>query len=205
MNYLPYQNKLKLFCLLFYISMLIYSTYLFFNSGYSFGDLSDIDKIREIYLSLNLNFKNDINSTLVYFCACVIFIFFSGFPLFITLLSIIIFDPLVSILVNVLSITLGTTFFYIFLKKTFHLNIDTHKHIKKKFHKLTKVLIKREFLGVFLFRFLAGSLPFLIQNIVLYSLNVKIRDYFIGTFLSLSISCSALAFFGKSLLNIILN
>lgn len=194
-------TKTRIILLLIYFLISFYIFYLVLSIGISFNDFGNIKSIKFFYEKLNLKIQSNFFHVFSYICIYILFIFFLGFPLFFTILTIIIFEPILSIIINVLSITLGSFFFYLFLQKNIKLTLK--KKIVIRFKKYQNIINKNEFFGIFLFRFFASSVPFVIQNLILYCFNVSFQNFIFGTFLALTISCTILTFFGKSLLTII--
>jgi uncharacterized membrane protein YdjX (TVP38/TMEM64 family) len=193
--------KIRIILLIIFFLISLYIFYLVLSSGISFNDFGNIEKIKLLYEKLNFKVQSNFFHVFLYICIYILFIFFLGFPLIFTILTIIIFEPILSIIINVLSITLGSFFFYLLLQKNIKLVLK--KKIIVRFKKYQNIINKNEFFGIFLFRFFAGSVPFVIQNLILYCFNVSFKNFIFGTFLALTISCTILTFFGKSLLTII--
>ena len=85
-------------------------------------------------------------------------------------------------IISVTAITIGATLLYI-LAGYFFVNIIEQK-LSKKFNYLTHIFQKNELFYFMCFRFIGGGgTPYTIQNILPVLFNMKVKNYFVATFL----------------------
>jgi len=153
-------------------------------SNFDFKDLSDVNFIKNNQQLLNTFKLENIFLLLFFFLIfSILWILLLGFGTPLALFAGFVFGKWVGTLISVLSLSIGATLLYSlanFLFKDF---------IKKKFSikikKFINLFNKNDFLYYMLFRFTGGGMPFAIQNILPIIFNMKIKKYFLATFIGI--------------------
>tara|TARA_B100001123_G_C14959865_1_gene887214 strand:+ start:59 stop:778 length:720 start_codon:yes stop_codon:yes gene_type:complete len=175
-------KKLKIFIGLFYLILLLSFLIIFF-SKYSFEEVksySFIQQNRDYFF--NLKEANLILISFLFFISIIIWVFFAGFGSPIALIGGFIFGKFLGTLIVVLGLTFGSTFLYIFAN--YFLRDLIKEKFLFKFQNLESKFKKNEFNYFLLYRFI-GGIPFVIANLLPVIFNIKIKNYFIGTFLGI--------------------
>ena len=105
-----------------------------------------------------------------------------GFGIPVGLLAGFIFGKWIGTLLAVFSLTLGAAILYI-LGKYFFSNLIRSLYYEK-FSKLKNKFKKNEFIFFLLYRFI-GGIPFGLANLLPVLFNVRLKNYFFGTFLGI--------------------
>ena len=184
-------KKVKIFLGSAYILILV--TFLWFIfSHFSISDFSSFDIIKENRNNLNkVKNNNFFLSSFLFLILCIVWTILLGFATPIILIGGFIFGKWIGTFLLVFGFTLGSSILYLFADFFFK------EIIKEKFHSrfsnFTDFFKKNEFLYFFLYR-LVGGIPFAIQNLLPTLFNIKLRNYFFGTFFGLApqlfIGCS---------------
>ena len=148
-------------------------------------DLTDYSFIRDKG-QLLINFKNDnfLGFSLLFIIASVIWVLLLGFGSPIAILAGFIFGKWYGTFFSVLSFTIGSSLLYLLARYYFESFIT--KILSKTIHKYKNLFNKNEFLYFMIFRFTGGAgIPFAIQNILPIIFNMKLKNYFLSTFLGL--------------------
>lgn len=155
---------------------------------FSYLDLEDLTSYSHLRNSGNIliNFKND-NLTLftfVFFLTSVLWVFLLGFGTPVAILSGFIFGPLLGTIISVSAFTFGASLLYVFVK--YYFKDLVAKYLPKKINKFKDLFNKNELFYFMIFRFSGGAgIPFAIQNILPIIFNMKLKNYFLSTFLGL--------------------
>ena len=190
-------SKIKIIPILTFLFFFFITFYFLTTLGLDLKEISNKEHLLFFYNSLNVNFEKNFLNSFIYLLLSTVYIFFLGFPLPLIIITSIIFNSFFAIAISVTSITFGSLLTYVFFLRTIKFSLYDYS---TKINKLKKYLKKNELLSVFFFRIFSGGLPFLIQNLIIFSLNVKKLSFFIGTLLSSIIGVSILVLFGKNLI-----
>ena len=186
---------------LFFIFIII-AIILFFNY-YNNKNLSFILEQKDIIE--HFKEKNFFLFFFLFFIVSLIWVIFIGIGTPITLFSGFFLGNIFGTILALLSLSIGSTIFFIFLKKYFLKRINDIKIIKKNKGIVEKIR-KKEFEYFLLFR-LAGGLkfPLMIQNIIPISFNMKLKNFFLSTILGMGPSTFINVSIGKAFRNYIEN
>ena len=193
-------KKLKIFIGLFYL-ILLFSFLIIFFSKYNFEEVTNykfIQKNRDYFF--NLKEANLILIFLLFFILTIIWVFFVGFASPVALLGGFIFGKFLGTFVAVSGCAFGATFLYFFANYFFKDFIK--EKFLFKFQNLVSKFKKNEFNYFLLYRFI-GGIPFVIANLLPVIFNIKIKNYFIGTFLGIIPQIFIIASLGSGLDKII--
>ena len=193
-------KKLKIFIGLFYL-ILLFSFLIIFFSKYSFEEVSSyrfIQQNRDYFF--NLKEANLILTSFLFFILTIIWVFFGGFGSPAALISGFIFGKFLGTFIVVLGLTFGATFLYIFAN--YFLKDFIKEKFLFKFQNLESKFKKHEFNYFLLYRFI-GGIPFAIANLLPVIFNIRIKNYFLGTFLGIIPQLFLVASLGNGLNKII--
>jgi len=175
-------KKVKITLGLFYL--IVVSTFLyFFLSKFSLEELTSYEFIknnRDYFFDLKKS--NLLILTLIFFISTVIWILMAGFALPLALLAGFIFDKWLGTFVLVFGMSVGATFLYIFGNYFLKEIIKTKFSIK--FRDLEIKFKKSEFIYLLFYRFV-GGIPFVISNVLPCIFNVKVKNFFLATFIGI--------------------
>jgi Uncharacterized conserved protein len=151
-----------------------------FLMNFSLNEITDYDFIKtNSQFILSLKNSNLFISILLTILFIVIWVLFLGFGSPVALLSGYIFGKWLGTIIATFSLSIGALMLYLIA------NFFFKDFIKKKFSLKYIYLIekfkKQEFLYFFIYRFV-GGIPFFIANIIPTLFNIKIKNYFLGTF-----------------------
>ena len=193
-------KKLKIFIGLFYL-ILLFSFLIIFFSKYSFEEVTNYKFIQQNKdYFFNLKEANLILIFLLFFILTIIWVFFGGFGSPVALLGGFIFGKFLGTFVAASGCAFGATFLYFFANYFFKDFIK--EKFLFKFQNLVSKFKKNEFNYFLLYRFI-GGIPFLIANLLPVIFNIKIKNYFIGTFLGIIPQIFIIASLGSGLDKII--
>ena len=174
------EKKLKIYLGLIYI--LIITLFLwFFLSKFSISEISSYDFIKN-NRDLLIGFKesNLFFVSIIFFFFTIIWVLLLGFGTPVALLAGFIFGKWLGTLILLIALSVGSTILYI-LANYFLKEIIIEK-FSKKFGSLKSKFEKNEFLFFLIYRFI-GGIPFFISNILPTLFEVKVKNFFFGTFL----------------------
>ena len=181
-NNIEKSNIVKIIIGIIYITILFLFIYLFF-SNFTYEEVTSykfIQTNREFFLNLRENNLILLSSILI---ICTIFwVLLLGFGTPVGLLAGFIFGKWIGTLLAVFSLTVGATILYI-LGKYFFSNLIRSLYYEK-FSKLENKFKKNEFIFFLLYRFI-GGIPFGLANLLPVLFNVRLKNYFFGTFLGI--------------------
>ena len=181
-NNIEKSNIVKIIIGIIYITILFLFIYLFF-SNFTYEEVTSYKFIqinREFFLYLREN--NLILLSLILIICTVFWVLLLGFGTPVGLLAGFIFGKWIGTLLAVFSLTLGATILYI-LGKYFFSNLIRSLYYEK-FSKLENKFKKNEFIFFLLYRFI-GGVPFGLANLLPVLFNVRLKNYFFGTFLGI--------------------
>ena len=175
-------KKVKITLGLFYL--IVVSTFLyFFLSKFSLEELTSYEFIknnRDYFFDLKKS--NLLILTLIFFISTVIWILMAGFASPLALLAGFIFDKWLGTFVLVFGMSVGATFLYIF--GNYFLKEIIKKKFSIKFRDLEIKFKKSEFIYLLFYRFV-GGIPFVISNVLPCIFNVKVKNFFLATFIGI--------------------
>ena len=181
-NNIEKSNIVKIIIGIIYITILFLFIYLFF-SNFTYEEVTSykfIQTNREFFLNLREN--NLILLSLILIICTIFWVLLLGFGTPVGLLAGFIFGKWIGTLLVVFSLTLGATILYI-LGKYFFSNLIRSLYYEK-FSKLENKFKKNEFIFFLLYRFI-GGIPFGLANLLPVLFNVRLKNYFFGTFLGI--------------------
>ena len=181
-NNIEKSNIVKIIIGIIYITILFLFIYLFF-SNFTYEEVTSykfIQTNREFFLNLREN--NLILLSLILIICTIFWVLLLGFGTPVGLLVGFIFGKWIGTLLAVFSLTLGATILYI-LGKYFFSNLIRSLYYEK-FSKLENKFKKNEFIFFLLYRFI-GGIPFGLANLLPVLFNVRLKNYFFGTFLGI--------------------
>ena len=181
-NNIEKSNIVKIIIGIIYITILFLFIYLFF-SNFTYEEVTSYQFIqinREFFLYLREN--NLILLSLILIICTIFWVLLLGFGIPVGLLAGFIFGKWIGTLLAVFSLTLGATILYI-LGKYFFSNLIRSLYYEK-FSKLENKFKKNEFIFFLLYRFI-GGVPFGLANLLPVLFNVRLKNYFFGTFLGI--------------------
>jgi len=193
-------KKVKITLGLFYLILVSLFLYFLF-SKFSFDDFNSIKIIQSNIDKLNtLKDNNLILLGLVFLIFTILWVLFLGFGTPIALIGGFIFGKWLGAFLITLGLSTGVLclylvgkyFFYDFLKKK----------LLFKFEYLEKVFLNKQLLMMIIFRFV-GFVPFFVANLLPVIFNIKIKNYFIGTFIGIMPSIFVISSLGNGISNAI--
>ena len=175
-------KNIKIFIGIIYLILLFIFLYLFF-SKFTFEEITTYKFIQSNteYLT-NIKETNTILLSFGFMIITILWVFLLGFGSPILLISGFIFGKWLGLLLAVGSLSIGATFLYIF-GNYFFKDLIKEKFLNK-FKNLESKFIENEFTFFLIYRFI-GGIPFQIQNLLPVLFNIKIKNYFFGSFLGM--------------------
>ena len=175
-------NKYKF--LLGFSYILILSVFLYFIfSNFSFQEIGNYNFIkdnRELFVKLKENNVFILASIFIFFT--IIWVLLLGFGSPICIVGGFVFGTWLGTTLVVISLTIGATLLYIFCN--LFLKDLIRDNFLNKFRNLEDKFKKNEFTFFLIYRFV-GGIPFAIQNLLPVIFNVRLKNYFYGTFIGL--------------------
>ena len=175
-------KNIKIFIGTIYLILLFIFLYLFF-SKFTFEEITTYKFIQTNaeYLT-NIKETNTILLSFGFMIITILWVFLLGFGSPILLISGFIFGKWLGLLLAVGSMSIGATFLYIFGNYFFKDLIK--EKLLNKFKNLESKFRENEFTFFLIYRFI-GGIPFQIQNLLPVLFNIKIKNYFFGSFLGM--------------------
>jgi len=175
-------KKIKIIIGIIYLILLFIFLYLFF-SKFTFEEITTYKFIQSNteYLT-NIKETNTILLSFGFMIITTLWVFLLGFGSPILLISGFIFGKWLGLLLAVGSMSIGATFLYIF-GNYFFKDLIKEKFLNK-FKNLESKFRENEFTFFLIYRFI-GGIPFQIQNLLPVLFNIKIKNYFFGSFLGI--------------------
>ena len=175
-------KNIKIFIGAIYLILLFIFLYLFFSKF----TLEDITTYRFIQINMeyliNIKQTNLILLSLFFMIFTIIWVFILGFGSPILLVAGFIFGKWLGVLLAVSALSIGATILYIFAGYFFK-DLIIEKFLSK-FKNLETKFKKNEFIFFLVYRFV-GGIPFQIQNLLPVLFNIRLKNYFFGTFLGM--------------------
>tara|TARA_B100000029_G_scaffold191099_1_gene188954 strand:+ start:125 stop:847 length:723 start_codon:yes stop_codon:yes gene_type:complete len=183
-----------------YLFILFAGLYLLFTN-FDYKDFTNFLLIKEKAIFLEqLVDNNYILLAFFFFLFSIVWTLLFGFGSPLAIFSGFIFGKWVGSIILVLGLSIGSFFLYLLAKYFFQ---DLVKELfYKKFEKLLFKFEKNEFI-IFLIYRLIGGIPFGIANVLPVLFNIKLRNYFFGTFIGILPSIFVLVSFGDGIENIV--
>jgi len=175
-------KKVKVTLGLFYLIAVSAFLY-FFLSKFTLEELTSYEFIknnRDYFFDLKKS--NLLILTLIFFISTVIWILMAGFASPLALLAGFIFDKWLGTFVLVFGMSFGATFLYIF--GNYFLREIIKEKFSIKFKDLEIKFKKSEFIYLLFYRFV-GGIPFVISNVLPCIFNVKVKNFFLATFIGI--------------------
>ena len=193
-------KNIKIFIGTIYLILLFIFLYLFF-SKFTFEEITTYKFIQSNteYLT-NIKETNKILLSFGFMIITILWVFLLGFGSPILLVSGFIFGKWLGLLLAVGSMSIGATFLYIFGNYFFKDLIK--EKLLNKFKNLESKFRENEFTFFLIYRFI-GGIPFQIQNLLPVLFNIKIKNYFFGTFLGMMPQSFIIASLGSGISEII--
>jgi len=175
-------KNIKIFIGTIYLILLFIFLYLFF-SKFTFEEITTYKFIQSNtkYLT-NIKETNTILLSFGFMIITTLWVFLLGFGSPILLISGFIFGKWLGLLLAVGSLSIGATFLYIF-GNYFFKDLIKEKFLNK-FKNLESKFRENEFTFFLIYRII-GGIPFQIQNLLPVLFNIKIKNYFFGSFLGM--------------------
>jgi uncharacterized membrane protein YdjX (TVP38/TMEM64 family) len=175
-------SKIKLIIGVSYLVLILSGLYFLF-SAIDLKDLMSYEFIKS-NKDLILKYKNDnfLFLTISFFIFSIIWVLLLGFAMPLLIFAGFVFGKWWGILLIITSTTIGATLLYILAGYFFREAIN--EKLAPKFYKLKKFFEKNDTLYFMTYRFLGGGgIPYAVQNIFPILFDMKIKNYFIATFL----------------------
>ena len=193
-------KSLKLFLGISYIVILFLFLYLIF-SYVEVTRLDDFSYYKELQSNLEKTIgKNLYTNLFIFFFFCLIWVSLLGFGSPLLLISGILFGKWIGTFISVLSISIGALILYSIT--SFFFKDLVHQKLENKMVFLKELFKKNEFLYFLTYRFI-GGIPFFIANTIPAIFNVKLKNYFFGTFLGMMPQLFVIVSLGSGLEKII--
>ena len=175
-------KNIKIIIATIYLILLFIFLYFFF-SQFSLEEITTY-KFIQTYREYLVNIKqtNIILLSFVFMIFTIVWVFILGFGTPILLAAGFIFGKWLGVLLAVSSLSIGATILYIFASYFFKDLIN--KKFLNKYKNLETKFKKNEFIFFLIYRFV-GGIPFQIANLLPVLFNIKLRNYFFGSFLGL--------------------
>ena len=175
-------KKIKIIIGIIYLILLFIFLYLFF-SKFTFEEITTYKFIQSYteYLT-NIKETNAILLSFGFMLITILWVFLLGFGSPILIISGFIFGKWLGLLLAVSSLSIGATVLYIF-GNYFFKDLIKEKFLNK-FKNLESKFRENEFTFFLIYRFI-GGIPFQIQNLLPVLFNIKIKNYFFGSFLGM--------------------
>jgi len=176
--------NLKLILIFAYI-LCLGALFIFLFSYLDFNDLTDYYYIKRNSESLLEYRDNNLFLFILFFLIISIFwIFFLGFGSPVAIISGFMFGQWYGTLISLVSLTIGSTLLYIFVRRYFHyLVLD---YLERRIKNYKNFFKKNELFYFTIFRLTGGAgIPFPIQNILPIVFDMKIKNYFYASLFGL--------------------
>ncbi len=199
-SFMNNNKKLKIYLGAVYFLILSVFLWYFFNN-FSIDEVTNYDfirKNRDFFFSVKEN--NFFLVLIMFVLFTIIWVLLLGFGSPVALVAGFIFGKWIGTLVVSISLSAGATLLYIFANFFFKETIK--EKFEKKFYYLKEKIEKNEFVYFLIYRFI-GGIPFFIANILPVLFNIKVKNYFLGTFLGILPQLFIITSLGNGLENII--
>ena len=193
-------KNIKIFIGLFYL-LLLFVFLFFFFSKFTLNEIASYEfiKINREYL-ISLKNVDLVLSSVIFVIFTILWVFLMGFASPVIILSGFVFGKWLGTLLSIGSLAIGSTLLFIFANYFFKDLIT--KKFSGKFENLKNKFKQKEFLFFLIYRFV-GGIPFQVANLIPVIFNVKIKNYFFGTFFGMMVQGFVFASLGSGLEKII--
>ena len=178
--------------------LIVVSVFLFwFFSNFSIEEITNykfIQSNRDYFI--NIKNKNLLLISILFTLLTLLWVFMLGFGSPVALLGGFIFGKWIGTFLVALGCSFGASLLYLF--GSYFLKDLIKKKFAKKYENLQKKFKKNEFTFFLIYR-LVGGIPFAIANLLPIIFNVKLRNYFFGTFFGILPSLFIIASLGQGL------
>ena len=173
------------------VSLFLYMIFLKFNYE-DFTNYKFIQANRDYFVSFKE--KNILLISLLLIFSTIIWVILLGFGTPVALISGFIFGKWYGAFLAIVSLSIGASILYI--TSVYFLKNLIKKIFFEKFKYLEKKFKNHELLVMIIFRII-GMVPFSIANILPALFNIKLRNYFLGTFIGIAPSVFIIASLGN--------
>ena len=174
-------SSLKLIIGITYLGIISVGLYFLF-SVVDIRDLMSYDFIKSNKdIILKYKSENFLFLGIVFFIFCIIWVLLLGFAMPLLIFSGFVFGKWWGILIVLTSTTIGASLLYMLVGFFFRASIK--EKLAPKFSKLKEFFVKNDILYFMSFRFMGGGgTPYAIQNILPILFDMRLKNYFIATF-----------------------
>ena len=177
------EKKIKLFLGSAYLLIVFVFLWIFF-SHFSFQDFSSYELIKANRDALDeLKNSNIFFSSILFLLGTILWVLLLGFGSPVFLVGGFIFGKWLGTLLIVFGLSIGATLLYTFAN--FFFKDLVKQKFSSRFINLTEKFKQNEFLFFLIYRFI-GGIPFFISNILPTLFNVKVRNFFLGSFIGMA-------------------
>ncbi len=175
-------KKLKIYLGTVYFLIISIFLWFFFNN-FSIEEVTNYEFLRQnrnFFLTIKQN--NFFLVLFLFFILTILWVLLLGFGSPVALIAGFIFGKWIGTFVVAISLSCGAILLYLFAN--FFLKEIIKNKFGKKFSYLKNNIEKNEFFYFLIYRFI-GGIPFFIANILPVIFNIKLKNYFFGTFLGI--------------------
>jgi uncharacterized membrane protein YdjX (TVP38/TMEM64 family) len=177
------EKKIKLFLGSTYLLIVFVFLWIFF-SHFSLQDFSSYELIKANRDALDkLKNSNIFYSSILFLLGTILWVLLLGFGSPVFLIGGFIFGKWLGTLLIVFGLSIGATLLYMFANFFFKDLVE--QKFSYRFINLTDKFKQNEFLFFLIYRFI-GGIPFFISNILPTLFNVKVRNFFLGSFIGMA-------------------
>ena len=175
-------KKIKLFIGLFYIIAVCLFLYFLF-SKFSFDEITSYEFIKN-----NRNYFFDLRKSnffllsILFLLFTIIWVFAAGFGSPIALLAGFIFGKWFGLLIIIFGMSIGASALYIFAN--YFLKEMIREKFLNRFQSLEEKFKRSELIYLLIYRFV-GGIPFALSNVIPCIFNVKLKNFFLATFIGM--------------------
>ncbi len=193
-------KKIKIYLGFIYLAILsIFLWYLF--SNFSIEEITSYEFIKNNRNNLiSLKEESYILTSTLFIIFIIAWVLLLGFATPILLIAGFLFGHWYGSLVSIIGFTLGSTLLYIFA--TFFFKDVIQEKFYKRFFNLKEKFQRHELMYFIIYRFI-GGIPMQIQNLIPVIFGVKVKNYFLGSFIGMSPQIFIWTFLGSGIENII--
>ena len=175
-------KKIKLFIGLFYI-IAVCTFLFFFFSKFTFEEITSYEFIKN-----NRNYFFDLRKSnffllsILFLLFTIIWVFAAGFGSPIALLAGFIFGKWFGLLIIIFGMSIGASALYIFAN--YFLKEMIREKFLNRFQSLEEKFKRSELIYLLIYRFV-GGIPFALSNVIPCIFNVKLKNFFLATFIGM--------------------
>ena len=175
-------KKIKLFIGLFYIIAVCMFLFFFF-SKFTFEEITSYEFIKN-----NRNYFFDLRKSnffllsILFLLFTIIWVFAAGFGSPIALLAGFIFGKWLGLLIIIFGMSIGASALYVFAN--YFLKEMIREKFLNRFQSLEEKFKRSELIYLLIYRFV-GGIPFALSNVIPCIFNVKLKNFFLATFVGM--------------------